>query len=397
VGLGLSAARAQTYTVLYTFTGADGANPEDGVTEDASGNLYGTTFYGGSSPCSTFAGASGCGVVFKLTPTGEETVLHSFTGGTDGGNPGGVDGSLIRDRFGNLYGATSLGGSFASPCVPGFGCGVLFRFSPAGEETVLHTFTGGTDGANPSSGLVREASGNFYGTTGFAAFRMTPAGSLKTLYNFCSKTNCADGGGALGDLLLEGMGNLYGTNTAGGAYGVGVLFKLTPAGRQIVLYDFTAGDGVPNGSLIQDAAGSLYGTTQSGGAFGYGEVFKIDPSGQETVLYAFTGGADGGQPFAGLVRDSAGNLYGTTGGGGNTSSSCPNGSFGCGVVFELSPSGTETVLHTFTGGADGASPFYAVLLRDSSGNLYGTTFLGGSYAGPCAAFGCGVVFKLTPR
>jgi uncharacterized repeat protein (TIGR03803 family) len=190
------------------------------------------------------------------------------------------------------------------------------------------------------------------------------------------------------------MGNLYGTTT-----GPQLVFKLSPAGEETVvcsppqcLYG-----SVPNGSLIRDDSGNLYGTTQSGGAFGYGDVFKVDPSRRETELYAFTGGTDGAFPFSGLVRDSAGNLYGTTGGGGNTGSSCPNGSLGCGVVFKLSPSGTETVLYSFTGGTDGALPFYAVLLRDPSGNLYGTTFLGGSYAGSCAPHGCGVVFKLTPE
>jgi uncharacterized repeat protein (TIGR03803 family) len=192
-------------------------------------------------------------------------------------------------------------------------------------------------------------------------------------------------------------GNLYGTTISGGASGTGVVFKLSPAGTETVLYDFTGGaDGAfPQGGLIRDAAGNLYGTTRSGGdtsacaSQGCGVVFELircrsAPSGYDfRVLYTFTGGADGGNSQAGLVLDAGGNLYGTTAGGG--SSAC---SGGCGVVFKLSPIGTETVLHSFTGGADGGIPA-AGLTQDSAGNLYGTTFLGG-------ASGNGVVFKLTP-
>jgi uncharacterized repeat protein (TIGR03803 family) len=369
-------AMAQTYSVLHSFTGADGNSPSAGLTRDAFGNLYGTTVLGG---------AFGAGVVFKLDPAGEETVLHSFTGGADGGFP--QYSNLILDQLGDLYGTTTNGGSTA--CF--FGCGVVFKLSAIGEETVLHSFTGGVDGADPFAGLVRDAAGIFYGSTesGTATgagvvFRLTPAGNLDVLHSF---SGGLDGGNLFGSLILDRSGNLYGASPIGGTSHFGLIFKLSPAGKETALYNFTGGnDGTgPIGPLVRDASGNLFGITESGGASGQGVVFKLDPSGKETVLYTFTGGADGGVPTAGLTRDASGNLYGTT---------LVGGTFGVGVVFKVSPTGTETVLYTFTGGADGGFPFGAVLLRDSSGNLYGTTGEGGSTACP---FGCGVVFKLTPQ
>jgi uncharacterized repeat protein (TIGR03803 family) len=169
------------------------------------------------------------------------------------------------------------------------------------------------------------------------------------------------------------------------------VFKLDPAGRQTVLYAFTGGPdgGYPAAGLVRDAAGNFYGTTESGGV-GYGVVFKLDTTGAETALYRFTGGADGGNPEAGLALDPAGNLYGATAGGGSNTAA-----LGYGVVFKLDATGTETVLHTFSGGADGAQPF-AGLFRDSAGNLYGTTAIGGvAVNGTCPA-GCGTVFKIVP-
>jgi uncharacterized repeat protein (TIGR03803 family) len=369
-------AMAQTYSVLHSFTGADGNSPSAGLTRDAFGNFYGTT---------VVVGAFGAGVVFKLDPAGEETVLHSFTGGADGGFP--QYSNLILDQLGDLYGTTTNGGSTA--CF--FGCGVVFKLSATGEETVLHSFTG-VDGAFPFSGLVRDAAGIFYGSTAaggpFPAdgvvFRLTPAGNLDVLHIF---SGGLDGGCPFGSLILDRSGNLYGAATC---VGPGKIFKLSPAGKETVLYNFTGGDdgSDPVGPLVRDAFGNLYGVTESGGASGQGVVFKLDPSGKETVLYTFTGGADGAVPTAGLTRDLSGNLYGTTLFGGI------GGTFGPGVVFKVSPTGTETVLYSFTGGADGGNPFAAVLVRDSSGNLYGTTGGGGSTACP---FGCGVVFKLTPQ
>jgi uncharacterized repeat protein (TIGR03803 family) len=395
----VSQAQTYTYSVLYTFAGPpDGGDPYANLTLDASGNLYGTTYAGGSAPsgaCSP-AGifwAAGCGVVFKLTPAGDESVLYSFSGGADGGCP---SASVLQDRSGDLYGTTDCGG---------YGAGVVFKLSPTGKEMVLHAFTLGLDGGYPGS-LVRGAAGQFYGPAGGGGslanglvFRINATGNEHVISDFTGGT---DGGGP-SSLLLNGK-DLSGVTRGGGANGSGTVFKLTTAaGKETVLYSFcsqpncTDGEG-PRASLIQDAAGNLYGTA-FGGAFGGGVVFKVDPSGQETVLYNFTGGADGSDPQPGLVMDASGNLYGTTFFGGNfTSSRCTF--TGCGVVFEVSPSGTETVLYTFTGETDGGYPQNTGLISDSSGNLYGATFYGGSTDAACTGSffsGCGVVFKLTPQ
>jgi uncharacterized repeat protein (TIGR03803 family) len=190
-------------------------------------------------------GNVGCGVVFKLDPTGHETVLYSFTGGTDGGYPTGV----VRDRFGNLYGTTVLGGITTGACAPSGGCGVVFKLDPTGHETVLYSFTGGSDGGGTTrSGVIGDSAGNLYGTT----------------FN-------------------------------GGTANAGAVYKLDPAGHKTVLYTFSTGaDGdIPKGDLAGDGASNLYGTTQQGGAAGQGVVSKVDSAGHETVLYSFTGGPMG--------------------------------------------------------------------------------------------------------
>jgi uncharacterized repeat protein (TIGR03803 family) len=211
------------------------------------------------------------------------------------------------------------------------------------------------------------------------------APSFMVLHTF---TGGADGSEPFAGLIQDGVGNLYGTTTGGGASAHGVVFELIrcdsePSGYEFkLLHTFTGGaDGAnPYAGLIRDAAGNLYGTTAVGGAHGWGVVFELircdsEPSGYEfKLLHTFTGGADGGQPYAGLIRDAAGNLYGTTGLGGATSTCGPP--YGCGVVFKLSPAGAETVLHSFTDGADGRSPM-AGLIQDAAGNLYGTTPVGG--------------------
>ena len=313
--LGTPPAQAQTYTVLHTFTGADGESPL-GLIRDPRGDLYGVTQLGG---------VSGQGVVFKLDTTGE-TVLYSFTGGADGAYP---TIGLVQDAAGNLYGTTAGG---ASPF------GEVFKLDTTGTETVLHNF-GGLRGGNPASALIRDADGNFYGTT-----------------------------------------------WRGGSAGYGVVFKLDSTGAETVLYNFTGGadGGKPYAPLIRDASGNLYGTTSGGGIkpqicrLGCGVVFKLDTTGTETVLHSFTGGADGTNPSTGLIRDSAGNLYGTTPTGGES---------GWGIAFEVDTAGTETVLYSFTGGNDGGKP-EAGLIRDLAGNLYGTAIYSES--------GFGVVFRIAP-
>jgi uncharacterized repeat protein (TIGR03803 family) len=344
-----------TETPLYDFSGgADGANPHAGLIRDAVGNLYGTTSFGGNTSSSCPYGSTGCGVVFKLDPSGTETVLHTFSGGTDGANP---YAGLIRDAAGNLYGTTSFGGNTSSSCPYGStGCGVVFKLDPTGQHyRVLYPFSGGADGSAPEAGFVRDAAGNLYGTTG--------------------------NGGSSCSVCI---------------YGCGVVFKLVAAGNETVLSTFSGGaDGSGPGPnrLIRDPSGNLYGTTSSGGNTssscpvgiygGCGVVFKLDPSGKETVLYTFSGGADGWESLGGLIRDRAGNLYGTTGFGGNFSGSC--NTYGCGMLFKLDPSGKETILHSLGGGTDGFFPEAGLL--QYKGSLYGTAEGGGNYWS-------GVVFKL---
>ena len=327
------------------------------------------------------------------------TVLYSFTGGADGGYP--VDnGSLVRDAAGNLYGTTVYGGT--GGCNTGYdsGCGTVFTVDTTGKETVLYSFTGiRGDGEYPSGGLVRDAAGNLYGTTDDggaygcgSVFMVDKTGKETVLYSFCSAQNDGTYPGA--GLLRDAAGNLYGTTAKGGASNAGTVFKLDKAGKQTVLHSFTGGadGGVPYAGLIRDAAGNLYGTTAWGGTSDDGTVFKLDTTGKETVLHSFKG-RDGENPYGGLVRDAAGNLYGTTYDGGAYNTGCwGEGQEGCGVVFKLAATGKETVLHSFqappAGPEDGALPS-AGLVRDAAGNLYGTTTYGGE--SPC---GCGTLFKV---
>ena len=364
-------AEAQTLKVLHSFTGgADGSEPQAGVVRDSAGNFYGTTYEGGGGTC-----IAGCGVVFRLSRTGKFVVVHRFTGGTDGAHP--VAG-LILDARGNMYGTTSSGGDLS--CGNGFGCGVVFKLDKTGNEIVLHSFSGGSDGAGPQAGLVRGTSGNLYGTTfsGGASnsgviFNVDTAGHEAVLYSFNSST---DGANPSADLVRDAAGNLYGTNWTGGKYSEGTVFKLDPLGNLTVLHNFgTFGDGIQPKGLIRDAAGNLYGTTVQGGNSSYGVAYKLDAAGNETLLHTFSG-ADGLNPDAALVRDSAGNLYGTT----------LEGGIGFGTVFKLDSDGNETVLYSFTGGSDGGLP-RAGLILDPAGNLYGTTTTFG---------GSGTLFRLTP-
>ena len=386
--------QAPIFTVLHAFTGSDGAFPVAGVLRDAAGNLYGTTSAGGQVTCSNVSDL--CGVVFKLGTTGKETVLHSFTGRADGAHP--AFGSVLRDAAGNLYGTTFAGGSTACP---NGGCGLVFKLGATGKETVLHSFTGRADGANPLAGLIQDNAGNLYGTTfsgGSTAcaggcgvvFKLAPTGKETVLHSF---TGGVDGANPLAGLVRDLAGNLYCTAQSGGAFHRGVVFKLDTTGKETVLHSFTGGvDGsapAAGGGLVQDNAGNLYGTTNGGGGStvcvgGCGIVFKLAPTGKETVLHRFRGGADGAHPAAGLVRDSANNVYGITALGGGLG--C--GGQGCGIVFKLDTTGKETVLHRFTAGQDGAGPDGG-LVRDNAGNLYGTAQNGG-------ALRLGVVFKLTP-
>ncbi len=362
---------AASYAVLYSFaTGADAQNPQAGLIQGSDGNLYGTTDAGG---------ASGEGSVFMITPDGAETVLHSFANdGSDGSHP---QAGLALGSDGNFYGTTLTGGTK--------GGGTVFKITPTGVETVLHSFANdGSDGFSPEAGLIQGTDGELYGTTASGGtknfgtvFKITSAGVETVLYSF---TNSASGDGdePWAAVVQATDGNFYGTTAIGGLAGKGTVFKMTPAGVVTVLYAFANGvanDGVHPRSLVQGTDGNFYGTTAAGGANNQGTVFKITPAGAETVLYSFGSGSDGQDPEVGLIQGSDGNFYGTTQKGG------PNGG---GIVFEITPAGLETLLHSFAGGNDGQSP-QGPVFQATDGNFYGTTYSGGTD-------GVGTVFKIVP-
>jgi uncharacterized repeat protein (TIGR03803 family) len=345
---------AWTESVLYNFCSAsncaDGEYPIAGLIFDAKGNLYGTTEEGGSQ----FGG-----VVFELTPTPSgfwtETVLYNFNG-TYGSGPAG---SVVFDKNGNLYGTSFTGGTF--------GVGMVFELtlkSGVWTEKTLHSFDpNGKDGTNPASGVIFDAAGNLYGIT---------------IYGGPTKGCLGEGCGVVWEL----------SKGAGGVWTEKILHSFTNNGK----------DGFfPQSALILDASNNLYGTTYNGGSFSYGMAFELAPTSKgtwaETILHSFcslAGCRDGANPDASLIFDSTGkNLYGTTEAGGT-------GSYG--IAFELSPATngkwTDTVLHNFNYG-DGLNPL-APLIFDGSGNLYGTTYEGGTSGSGCFGFGCGTVFEITP-
>jgi len=386
-------AYAQTYTTLHSFSGLpDGREPIAGLVEDTNGNLYGTTYLGGA-----YQG----GTVFKLDKNGNETVLLNFVGFPhDGFNP---DAALVRDTMGNIYGVTSKGGTGKNglpSCKIPPACGTIFKLDAAGKETVIFSFTGQRKGAGPI-GLVMDAVGNFYGSAGSAKngsgngliFKLNASGTYTVLHLFQGKK---DGAYPSATLLLDEKDHLYGTTGVGGAAGDGTLFQMNDAGKETVLWNFKLGKGIfPSYvGLMRDAAGDFYGTTTVGGnvgkhcsqitTYGCGVVFRISRR-SESVLYRFKGGADGAFPNAGVAMDQAGNLYGTTAGSGPGCKPGPD----CGTVFRLDRDGKLTVLHTFgIQQGDGTNP-QGTLLRDQVGALYGTTAYGGG-------LGYGTVFKLAP-
>jgi uncharacterized repeat protein (TIGR03803 family) len=258
------------------------------------------------------------------------------------------------------YGKSVLGLLWLAGALAGMG--MAQAQAQTGKEIVLHSFAANLPkGGFPYAGVIRDSAGNLYGTTysgGTAnagvVFKVNAAGHQAVLYSF---TGGADGGHPHAGVIRDPAGNLYGT-AGGGPAGAGVVYELDAAGQETVLYSFTGGaDGLgPNAGVIRDSAGNLYGTTYGGGTAGAGVVYKLDTVGQETVLYSFTGGADGGEPIAGVIRDSAGNLYGTAEYGGTA---------GWGVVYKLDTAGHEAVLYSFTGGADGRYPDAGVI-RDSA-------------------------------
>ncbi len=378
------------FGVLYTFTGGvDGAQPNAAPISDAAGNVYGTTETGGTGPCSGFT--KGCGVVYKVTPAGQETVLHSFQSGTDGATP---LGGLLADPAGDLFGQTTDGGSYTN--CPGVGCGVVYEVNSAGSEHVLYAFGGRSDGALPYAGSLIGFGAALYGTTdagglgsyGYGTvFELDKQGET-VLYRFTGGT---DGAVPFYGVVKDPSGTLYGTTYSGGdlscgarSQGCGVLFSLS--GRtETVLHAFTGPDGkYPESGVVRDAAGNLYGTTNMGGAAKLGTIYKVDAKGNETVLRSFTGGpSDGRDPYGTIVLDGAGDIYGTTEYGG-ASSNCD---LGCGTLYELSSDGHFRILHSFDYNTDGGYPLAGLYGDARHGVLYGTTHQGGtSNAGTVFAF-----------
>jgi uncharacterized repeat protein (TIGR03803 family) len=377
-------ASAQRFTTLASFDGYDGNDPYTmSLVQGFDGNLYGTTHAGGTA---------GLGTVFKVTPTGVITALYSFCSQpncVDGSDP---EGGLVQAIDGNLYGTTFYGGAYGS--------GTVFRITASGTLTTLYSFcsqqgVGGhcLDGSGPQAELVQAADGNFYGTTAYGgitlypsggtAFRITSAGTLTTIYSFCSQTNCTDGEQPYAGLVQASNGNFYGTTYAGGAHGGGTVLELTPAGKLNTLYSFCSQFGCPDGrlpwaGLVQATNGDFYGTTEGGGANGYGTVFKLTLAGKLTTLYSFcsqTNCTDGEYPYAGLVQATDGNFYGTTNGAGPDLCDEVTGKYG--TAFAIRSSGALTTLHTFDD-VDGACP-YGALAQATNGNLYGTTWSGGEF------------------
>jgi uncharacterized repeat protein (TIGR03803 family) len=374
----LASATAATTDVIFSFDEDEGAYPDSDLETDSFGNIYGTTVLGGD-----FGG----GTVFRLssTPNGwVHTILYSFTGGADGGEP---YKGVTLDREGNLYGTAVTGGS--GSCEGG--CGVAYKLTKSGgtwTQRVIHAFTGGNDGSGPGARLTVDREGNVYGMTPIGGayglgtiykIHQGPRGgwTFKVIHAF---TGGADGGsGSAGRMILRN-GLLYGAATTGGTYGSGVVFELTP--RAVGRWDFRTiysfrgqPDGsFPYGALLFDGSGNVYGTTYYGGTNNIGAVYKLSrrPVGEwnESVIYSFQDVPDGNSSISNLVFDGAGNLYGTTSEGG----------LGRGTIFKLSPVGggqwTETVVHRFQGPPDGAFP-YNGLVVDRFGNFYGATVHGG--------------------
>jgi uncharacterized repeat protein (TIGR03803 family) len=366
--------------VIHNFTAAASGTSSNPPKFSSQGGFYGSTMYGG---------AANAGTVYEISAAGNEKVLYSFTGGEDGSHP---NGSVDRDASGNIYGATSDGGAS--------GQGVVYKVSTSGQFTLLHTFSGGADGGYPDGGVTMDGDGNLYGTafsggtgslTGVlegVIFKIDPSGDETVLYNF---TGLSDGGSPESAPTLDRLGNLYGTTVAGGNDGVGVVYKLTTSGVYSVLHTFTglgAGGGNPVAPVVLDTSGNIYGAaaewgTASNGDPGWGLIYKISTTLAYTVLYTFSGGTDGGLATAPVTLDKEGNIYGTTAAGGGAG--CAD--LGCGVAFEITPAGQETVLHTFENGADGVGG--GTILLNQSRDLFGNAASGGLDQG-------GLIYKMVP-
>ncbi len=388
LGVTIQLAQAQTFTVLHSFCSqskcTDGANPWAGLVQDAAGNLYGTTAGGGA------LSGGGAGTVFKIDTSGTETVLYSFCSVSDCADGDGPFATLVLDAQGNLYGTTVVGGGTGCG---GPGCGTVFKVDTSGNETVLYSFAGGTtDGCFPYGGVVLDAAGNLYGTTNVcgsssegAVFKVDTSGTETVLHNFTG--GAKDGGypmfssllldkkgdlygvtplggpsdsgvlyklsssgefivlhsleGPCGTPAMDTQGNLYGSASAGGRHGNGTVWKVSPKRKLTVLHKFRQADGMkPRAGVVLDAEGNLYGTTWRGGPHSVdGTVYELNTKGVLTVLHSFAYASDGAEPYGNLILDAAGNLYGTAWVGGNYNDKCQSyrNEQGCGTVWKLTP------------------------------------------------------------
>lgn len=381
--VGPAKAAGQTQ-VIYSFAGdADGEYADTDLVIDRAGNLYGTTVQGGDFSS---------GTVFQLAPSSTgwtHTVLYSFTGGADGGEP---YKGVTLDAHGHIFGTAGVGGLYTGPCID-TGCGVVFKLTNSGgiwNQTVIHSFTGGHDGYGPGAGVTVDSHGSVYGMTptggayGFGiVYRLRPdrngSWTEKVIHTFAG---AADGiGGSAGRLALDDAGNIYGLCTTGGAKGAGVVFGLTPTETgewtETILYTFKGepGSGFPYGALAADGKGNLYGTTYYAGKNDLGTVYRLSRRNgvwTQTWLYSFKGGTDGSSPISTLAADAEGNLYGTTSEGGTA---C-----GCGAIFKLTLSGTApaySVAYRFKGPPDGAFVYNGMVANSKGTVLYGATVHGG--------------------
>lgn len=400
-------ASAQAETILYNFkgNGSDGADPISGLIRDTKGNFYGTTTYGGTH---------GKGTAYELSLSGgtwKDSVLWNFGGVGDGAYP---YAGLWMDLSGVLWGTTDAGGLASAACPSG--CGAFYTIvgsKGVWVESALFSFPGGGAGYYPINlgSLVEDLSGNFYGTAyaggahnqgAVYEFSFSSSGTTETvIYSFDTTVSHYDGVTPEGALVMDSFGNLYGTTYYGGttrcnSTGCGTVFELSPpvppstTWTETILWKFQGGaiDGsFPAAGLIMDSAGNLYGTTTTGGLYGYGTAFELSPSilggWSETKIYNFGKGQDSRNPWSALVMDSEGNLYGTSKYG---------GAHVQGTVFKLTPNlntWNNTVLHSFPSTTtDGSNPLGG-LYRDSNGHLFGTTYLGG-------ADRYGTVFEVVP-
>ncbi len=390
VSVAAAASYAQTLTTLLSFDGTHGALPTTTLVQGLDGAMYGTT----------------PGEIYRITPEGQAGIVYS---------PLATPNALVLANNGSFYGTTMDYAFVTCGLIGQVSCGSVFSLSPRGTLTSFFSFQPATEGAGPST-LVQAPDGNFYGTTVYGGanpckpwvgcgtvFKITPAGQLTTLYNFCSQKNCADGSFPTG-LVMGSDGAFYGTAYQGGeTQAAGTVFRITSTGKFTILHAFCSlpncADGfMPRGPLALGSDGNFYGTTESNGPNNSnGTIFKVTPTGSFTTLHIFcaqTGCPDGVEPNGGLIQANDGNLYGTTNGGGNDLTAC-NFSAGCGTIFKITPAGELTTLYAFDF-SDGLNPS-AGLVQRTDGTFYGTTAAGGSTTkvGCYYAQGCGTVFNFS--